>query len=532
MVKRLTLWCAAYKPATAPGRKWGTITSTFVTEDQGIPADSTSMGVSAGDGMIHYVLFSKDDVGRSDVDSRVIDVDPSDGMDTAGRVNAGIDLMLDAAREGGHRVGPIGVAARTGAQRRELRSRGSGPRRQIRLVSDEDAAVAMLRATGEIERFDSVVIVDCGDTGMSLYTVAPSSGSVTHAQRSSRISGRQLDSAIADLLAEGADKSRGGRAALVAASRTAKEEVVHDSGAGAASAAVAAGGKVRLTPSRVAEAAAPLIDSARNELTEYLAAIRARGVSPEALVLIGGLANLPQLRNIVPDDDLEIVRPPQPELVSAVGAAMIARQNTSGATRVAFIGGRRAGWLSPAPVALAVAIIAAALMTVYAVGSSLAGQQGAAPTPSIESTITTQDDATEEPVADTTSSSTATTTTSSQGTPTQQQPPVQQESPPYAEGPGWATTELAPPTGAESPSVPPTSTLMPFPIPPPFTIPPELLPDSETTPSPAPSQAPNTSPAETSNETPNETPSRNQPNLEQGTPAPSGGPTPTAPIGE
>ena len=53
--------------------------------------------------MIHYVLLTRDDLGRSVVDSRVIDVDPTDGLDSAGRVNAGIDVMLSAARETGTR---------------------------------------------------------------------------------------------------------------------------------------------------------------------------------------------------------------------------------------------------------------------------------------------------------------------------------------------------------------------------------------------------------------------------------------------
>ncbi|NED60862.1 hypothetical protein G3I15_08005, partial [Streptomyces sp. SID10244] len=102
--------------------------------------------------------------------TRVIDVDRSDGLDVAGRVNAGIDLMLGAARDADLRVGPIGVAARTTKQRWELQSRGAGPRRQIHLVNDDEAVVAYLSATGQINRFESVVVVDCGDTGMSLYT--------------------------------------------------------------------------------------------------------------------------------------------------------------------------------------------------------------------------------------------------------------------------------------------------------------------------------------------------------------------------
>ena len=128
------------------------------------------MGVSLGQGMIHFVLLTRDGSGRELVESRVIDVDPSDGHDTAGRVNAGIDLMLDAARGADRRVGPIGVAAGGDLGRELVGSTGSGPRRQIHLVSVEEAVAACLTETGRIGRYRSVVVVDCGDTGMTLYT--------------------------------------------------------------------------------------------------------------------------------------------------------------------------------------------------------------------------------------------------------------------------------------------------------------------------------------------------------------------------
>ena len=318
------------------------------------------MGVSAGAGMIHYVLLTRDDLGRSVVDSRVIDVDPTDGLDNAGRVNAGIDVMLGAAREADARVGPIGVAARTAAQRRHLRSRGSGPRRQIRLVAEDEAVVAYLADTGEIDRFSTAVVVDCGDTGMSIYTVEPSSRRISGVERSTVLSGRRLDRAIAaNLTADNPSlgetaRTRAGRSELLSACRTAKEEIAYGhpgSGSDGPSVALPGGsGRVALTESQVADAVAPMVREARDVFDRYVAEASARGVFPDVVVFVGGLANLPAVRDLARGHDLDTVCPSTPELVAATGAALLAGETYSGTTRLAFIGGQRQReWLSATP---------------------------------------------------------------------------------------------------------------------------------------------------------------------------------------
>lgn len=479
------------------------------------------MGVSAGEGMIHYVLLTRDDVGRSVIDSRVIDVDPHDGLEAAGRVNAGIDLMLTAARDADIRVGPIGVAARTDKQRRELGSRGAGPRRQILLVGEDEAVVEYLVASGQISRFDSVVVVDCGDTGMSLFTVDPSTKEITAPHRSRALSGQALDRAIVDALLEdsGAGLGRARRRSLVSACRTAKEDVTAGVSSLDNSPVVLSGdpGNLALTAEVIDSAVAPMVDEARKVLARYLA----DRPNPGAVALVGGLANLPAVQRIVEDDSIETVVSPNPELTGAVGAALLARTRTTSETsaRLAFIGGRpQRGWLSVMPLAVVAVILAATLMTVYAVSSALTGHSSPAPS--------TQTRPVSSPVADSTTAATqwtneAPSTRPSRTTAVPQVPQVPVDpgatetveptgparptpQPRWDGGPGWATTEL--PATPESPTTS-TRTLSPFPLPSlPWprgttpTIPPEFLPPGVRPPESAPSAprgAPNRQPTPT-----------------------------------
>ncbi|GAC69844.1 Hsp70 family protein [Gordonia soli] len=424
--------------------------------------------------MIHYVLLTRDDSGRNVVDTRVIDVDRSDGLDTAGRVNAGIDLMLGAARDGGLSVGPIGVSSRTGPQRRELRSRGSGPRRQIHLVDEDAAIVEYLSSTGQIDRFGSVVVVDCGDTGMSVFTVDPATKRISDVQRSKVLSGQQLDRAIVRWLAvdetvgEGGLRTRQQRTALLSVCRTAKEELANAGTGDAESILLADGaGRVSLTAATVESAAAPMVAEARTLLEHYVGDARARGGRPpEAVVFVGGLANLPIVGSMAGTSFGEVVRPESPELAAATGAAILARASAGLTTRLAFIGGRRPRqWLSAAPLAVVGAILAAALMTVYAVSSSLTGQSGPAPSPAPTSVATSEATAEQE-----SSSQPAVATTVAP--PTTELPDVQLPVPTtvapaprteqrWNDSPGWATTELPPST----PPTTDTKTLSPYPLP-------------------------------------------------------------------
>ncbi|WP_238422161.1 hypothetical protein [Gordonia sp. 'Campus'] len=468
------------------------------------------MGVSAGAGMIHYVLLTRDDLGRSVVDSRVIDVDPTDGLDTAGRVNAGIDVMLTAARETGTRVGPIGVAARTTGQRRQLRSRGTGPRRQVRLAGEDEAVLAYLTDTGEIDRFSAAVVVDCGDSGMSLYTVDPRDGRVSDPEHSTVLSGRRLDRAIAEqLIADNPSlgemsRTRADRSELRSACRTAKEEIAYGTSVSDVAGVTLSGslGRVALNASHVDRALEPMVRDAREVFARYVAAIAARGVRPDAVVFVGGLANLPLVRSIATGHDLEMVSPAAPELVVATGAALLALEDYSVTTRLAFIGGKpQREWLSATPIAVAGAVIAATLMTIYAVSSSFADRQVPAPQPSVSSVPAAAATSEDSPAPTPAVTEPSTRTPVAPLPPTLVPPtltPTQQPAPDagWGDPPAWATTELPPTRPSTGTS---TRTLSPFPWPdltfPPGstpTIPPDLLPPGLRPPTAAPTPPPPT----------------------------------------
>ncbi|MFT4042744.1 MAG: hypothetical protein QM673_06225 [Gordonia sp. (in: high G+C Gram-positive bacteria)] len=476
---------------------------TLETGDRSTQGETTSMGVSAGAGMIHYVLLTQDGAGRTVVDARVIEVDRTDGIDPVGRVNAGIDLMLDAAREQGRRVGPIGIAARSTLRRHTFRSGGSGTRRQVQMLSEEEAVVAYLTGTGQIGRYENAVVVDCGDTVTSMYAVSPATGKIGPVQRSKALSGRLLDDAIARSLADewagsfSARRTKVDRTALRTAARTAKEEI-GEPGSGE-SAVLLTGHSSRIDRAMVdrcvVEAAArPLIAQARRTLADYLSENPA-----DAVVLVGGMANLAVLREVIPDaapgrEPYSVVIPPDPELVAATGAAMLARQGERASTRLVFLGGRRRNWFSPTPLLVAAAVIAATLMAIGAVNSSLT-RHSEVVAPSTTAQVTT--------TAPTSAGTDETGAASLRiHTPLPQHLSVTRETSRQLhpeDGPGWATTELpltapltttrtlipAPkslpkssPSTPSAPSVPslPSGLLSVLPLPPGITIPPRFLP--------------------------------------------------------
>jgi hypothetical protein len=438
---------------------------------------NTSLGLSAGSGMVHCVLLATDESGRVDALNRVIDVDPTDGLTRAGRINSGIDLMLTQARERGNRVGAIGVAYRTEEDAGEIASKGTGAKRQIQLIAETEAVAHQLINSGEISRFAQVVVVDIGDTGMSMYCVDPSSRHITAHRRSESVAGKAVDSLLADDIA-GSGRLRGRRRSTVlSACRTAKEELSTKD-----STALMIGNRsdpVTVTRSTLERLTTPMAEHAARVVGEYVNGPDA--ARAEAIVLVGGVANIPIFRDLIVDGaGLESVLPAGPESVAATGAAKLAALGRAGAG-LAFIGGRRnRDWLSAAPLAVFGALLAGALMTVYAVGSSLVGNPST-PTSAPPATTTTT---TEPP---TTTVAISSPRSSGPDGSTAARPPVTittiaDPAPPVGGGgnadPGWATTELPAGTG---PSRPSTSTmspsLWPFPLPS-ITWPPTLVPPS------------------------------------------------------
>ncbi|MGU3292150.1 hypothetical protein [Williamsia sp. M5A3_1d] len=344
----------------------------------------TTLGVSAGGGMTHCALVTVDDHERLVVDSRVIEVDHTDRLDRAGRVNAGIDLMLGSAASAGLSVASIGVASRDSGRRGGLASRGSGPRRQIHLLGDAESVAHALVESGEIAAHDEIVLLDCGDTGVTISRLDPSTGRLTGTVRSTVMSGHAIDSALADLVGDELSlTTRTSRRVLVGACRTAKEELAEQD----STTIVVRGRPLAVTADMVSEVTEPLAELLADVLVDYVRAQSIPVTTP--VVLVGGVANIAVVRSVLErSTSAPVVVAPTPDLLGAIGAALLARPNRSSALRLAFIGGRgHRDWWSAVPLAIVGCFIAVAMLAVYAFTAALDGSS--APVRDVEVTAST-----------------------------------------------------------------------------------------------------------------------------------------------
>ncbi|MCX6470681.1 MAG: hypothetical protein NTW76_15390 [Corynebacteriales bacterium] len=461
----------------------------------------TTLGVSAGGGMTHFALVTVDDHERLVVDSRVIEVDDTDRLDRAGRVNAGIDLMLGSAASAGLSVAAIGVASRDSGRRGGFSSPGSGPRRQIHLLGDAESVAHALAESGEIAAHDETILLDCGDTGVTISRLKPATGKLTATTRSTVMSGHAIDGALADLVGDALPSTtRTSRRALIGACRTAKEELAEQD----ATTVLVRGRSVQLTADMVSAVTEPMAELLADEVTDY---VRAQSI-PEStpLVVVGGVANIAAVRRVLERaTERAVVVASTPDLLGAVGAALLARPNRSSALRLAFIGGRgHRDWWSAVPLAIVGCFLAVAMLAVYAFTAALDGSSS--PVRDVEITAST---AAPSDVPTGGRPDTATpvvrTTSAGVGVPNDRVPPRSTVVPPAgtAELPTtttsptlgypnggmdrreerpWATTELATPEDTSGP----TSTIAP-------TSPP-LTPDVPGTPGPSSGSGPQTSP--------------------------------------
>ncbi|NMO01021.1 hypothetical protein HH308_07310 [Gordonia sp. TBRC 11910] len=418
---------------------------------------SATLGVSAGRGMIHVARLGIDSAGRSTVESRVLDVEPADGLNQASRVNSAIDVMRTATADTA--ASSICVAVRSDDEYTELH-RGTGSRRRVRVVDENAATVRYLSDAGLLSSYDSVLVVDCGDSGMTLFTTT-SGEDVTDVVRVPDLSGQELDRRLATAIGPAHGWSKRPTDEQVAACRTAKEELFSVE-------ARPASGQVQVTDADVELAAEPLIDAAAQQVSKY---VRRRDARPQVVVVVGGLANIAHIVDgIGRAADVAAMAAPMPELAGALGAALIARETDSGITRLVTIGGRRnRDWLSTAPLVVAGAAIGVIAMSVYASGALTNHESPFIPaTPSSPNISDASILTTRTPVDNDYGEATLTPETTETGT-----------------GPGgWATTRLDPTTPAR------TRTLVPTTLPPTTSTTPTKSPDASSSDSSTPSSAP------------------------------------------
>ncbi|MCR8695498.1 Hsp70 family protein [Rhodococcus rhodochrous] len=197
----------------------------------------------------------------------------------------------------------------------------------FRLVPEVTAALEMLETTGDLGDHQTLVFYDLGSSGLTVTVVDRGTRIALSTARSDRISGDLVDRLIYDhhvelqRFTEPADMAA--QRALTARCRDAKEQLSSKD----AVCMPGEGGLLLLSQ----DSFDSLIDGpvkASARLT--LDVIRRSGRTPDAAVLIGGGANIPLVTAVMESWlDIPVIVPPQPELVAAEGAALLARPDTA-----------------------------------------------------------------------------------------------------------------------------------------------------------------------------------------------------------
>ncbi|MCD2099380.1 Hsp70 family protein [Rhodococcus rhodochrous] len=197
----------------------------------------------------------------------------------------------------------------------------------FRLVPEVTAALEMLETTGDLGDHETLVFYDLGSSGLTVTVVDRGTRIALSTARSEGISGDLVDRLIYDhhvdlqRFAEPTDMAA--QRALTARCRDAKEQLSSKD----AVCMPGEGGLLLLSQ----DSFDSLIDGpvkASARLT--LDVIRRSGRTPDAAVLIGGGANIPLVTAVMESWlDIPVIVPPQPELVAAEGAALLARPDTA-----------------------------------------------------------------------------------------------------------------------------------------------------------------------------------------------------------
>lgn len=194
----------------------------------------------------------------------------------------------------------------------ELRARGI---EGAVTVSEAVAVVALVRTSGAAEGFRLLTVLDIGRTGVTVSMIEIGTATTIASTRSTALAGDRLDGVVVELLsATTADATLDADAAFDA--REVKEYL--------------ASGSRRAQVMPVPESMCIRFDSVvAREVEDTLMVIRevaarARCV-PDALVLVGGGARISLVEKILEREfSVPVIRPAEPELASAKGAALIA----------------------------------------------------------------------------------------------------------------------------------------------------------------------------------------------------------------
>ncbi|MBD0322883.1 MAG: Hsp70 family protein, partial [Aldersonia sp.] len=281
----------------------------------------TSLGVSAGSEVVCSALLTTSSDGAQSFETRMISADePSAHLSDL--VSSSIELMTTQVGDETVQPSGIAVAYRTEEQTRAIRSAVGSEQRDLQLVPESAAALAYLRHTGEVARFETVAIADFGASGLTVTVLDQVDGTVHDSRRSGEISGDAIDETTYRHLVERhrlPAGSRPNRAGVLSRVRTAKEHLSsHDT----TTVEYGIGQPRRFTRTEFEQVAAPFVAQA----TAFVARVVGQAPHrPDALILIGGGANMPAIAHgLSREFSMPVLRPTEPEAVIAKGAALVA----------------------------------------------------------------------------------------------------------------------------------------------------------------------------------------------------------------
>lgn len=300
----------------------------------------TSLGISAGSEVVCSATVVTAPNGAQTFDYRVVTADTAHS-DLGDLVASSIELMTtQIPRETVHPVGAhpmassaqhdsepsppgdIAVAYRDREQAQIIRSAIGRQRRTVQLIPESTAALAFLRHTGLLDRYETVAVLDIGATGATVTVADHADDTVLRSERTTAISGNAVDELILQHLLDCHLARRGtrpNRNMLLNRSRAAKE---HLSIAPAVTIDHVAGQPLKLTRVDFDELVADLL----RELAVFSRGVFARAPKfPEVVAVIGGGANTPAVvAKLNRQLDVPVFTVPEPESVIAKGAALIA----------------------------------------------------------------------------------------------------------------------------------------------------------------------------------------------------------------
>ncbi|WP_072806617.1 Hsp70 family protein [Rhodococcoides yunnanense] len=471
------------------------------------------IGVSTGAEVVCAALLVIEDDGSRTVEYRTVSADTEANTDIGDLVSSAVELMLSLApTSAGHGVHSaerhqpesIAVSYRTSEQAASIRSACAHSRLTVALVPESAAAHAYLADSGLIARYRSVTVVDIGASGTTTSIIDSRSGAVHWSERTDTFGGDVINGVVKDLvqghsghrLPQGRvrDDLRDDRGIGSARYRAVKEHLsTHDSAA-----VDRADGSSGLDRAEFDGAVRPGVTAVAEAAIGAAAGV---ADASEAVVLIGGGANIPLVRTVYQSVlRVPVLAPTEPDTVLAKGAAHLALDSPADLYPTAGVASESQGTsVGRFSGAVAGALLVGGIVLAYGI-RTLAPTDDAGFSPAGSAVPSETGDAVmDQPIANTTYPTTPVLSTEPESSSPQSSPPRYTDVPQQPESSQPVTVPPAPESTTRTPTLHPAPDLPVIPWPaqpsepstvttpePTTSVPPTELPSESTPPEPTP----------------------------------------------